>query len=163
MKPLYYIVMGCSAFLLLAACSRAPETGPVDIRWDRDVCARCIMAVSDHFYSAEVRGAPSGESTIVYKFDDLGCAVIWLGEQPWKDDPRTEMWVTHYETGEWLDAYKASYITGRTTPMDYGLGAQAHTTPGALAYEQAAAAILKTNERADWEALNESVESGAAP
>ena len=31
---------------LLAACSGEPKTGPVEVKWDRDTCVRCSMALS---------------------------------------------------------------------------------------------------------------------
>jgi len=109
---------------LMTGCSQKEETGPVEVRWDKESCARCAMAVSDRNYSAQVRGGPAGKNTRVYKFDDIGCAVIWLDKQAWKDEPRTEIWVTDYRTGNWIDAGKAHYVTGKNTPMGYGLGAQ---------------------------------------
>ena len=65
-------------FLFLVACSPEEFTGPGEIRWDREVCKRCNMSVGDRFYAAQVRGAPAEEKTELYKFDDIGCAVIWL-------------------------------------------------------------------------------------
>jgi len=70
---------------LLPGCSGQDATGPVDVRWDRETCERCAMAVGDRYSASQVRGAPAGQSTRVYTFDDIGCAVIWLDEQPWKD------------------------------------------------------------------------------
>ncbi len=123
--------------LLLPGCSGEPDTGPAKIRWDREVCARCAMAISDPHYAAQIRGGPSDRKTKVYKFDDIGCAVVWLDEQPWKNDPRTEIWVTDFRNGKWIDATKAWYLTGKKTPMDYGLGAQPDPAEGALDFSQA--------------------------
>ena len=134
MKSLW---IGFICWVLLVGCSRAPETGPGEVRWDRDMCARCIMTVSDPHYSAQVRGGPAGESTRLYLFDDLGCAVIWLEKQTWKDDVRTEVWVNDHRDGEWIVARSAVYVTGKTTPMDYGLGAQGEPAEGALDFAQA--------------------------
>ncbi len=131
MKRRTFLLAG-SALLLLPACSRKPQTGPVPIRWDRETCARCGMAISDRHYAAEIRGGPAGERTRVWKFDDIGCALLWLDEQPWKADPRVEIWVTDMETGQWLDARKAGFVTGQHSPMGYGLGARANPPPGAL-------------------------------
>ena len=130
----------CSLLLpafLLYGCSGQDATGPVDVRWDRETCARCAMAVSDRYAAAQVRGAPAGQSTRVYTFDDIGCAVIWLDEQPWKHDARTEIWVADMQTGDWLDARTAHYVTGRITPMDYGLGAQREASAGSLEFVRA--------------------------
>jgi copper chaperone NosL len=123
--------------MLVAGCSRQADTGPVEVRWDKETCARCAMAVSDRNYSAQVRGGPAEKNTKVYKFDDLGCAVIWLDKQAWKADARTEIWVTDYRNGKWIDARKAAYVSGKVTPMGYGLGAQADPLEGALDFAAA--------------------------
>ncbi|MBC8426649.1 protein NosL [bacterium] len=142
----------CIALLTLAAvligCSGGPETGPGDVHWDRDTCARCVMAVSAPHYAAQVRGGPTGEKTKLYLFDDLGCAVFWLDKQDWKSDPRTEMWVTDWQDGTWIDAFTSSYVDGKTTPMDFGLGAQTDTSEGALNYDQAVAHIYARKQMA---------------
>ncbi|MCB1726823.1 MAG: hypothetical protein KDI22_05265, partial [Gammaproteobacteria bacterium] len=81
--------------LLLAGCSGDPGTGPVEVKWDRDVCTRCNMVLSDREHSAQVRYTPAdGKRSQVRKFDDLGCAVLWLDQQPWHDEPGVEIWVT---------------------------------------------------------------------
>jgi copper chaperone NosL len=134
MRRLFNLLM---LTLLVAGCSRQADTGPVEIRWDKETCERCAMAVSDHNYSAQVRGGPANKSTKVYKFDDIGCAVIWLDKQTWKADSRTEIWVNDYRNGNWIDARKANYVTGKVTPMGYGLGAQADPVEGALNFAAA--------------------------
>jgi nitrous oxide reductase accessory protein NosL len=141
------LLLFLSTLLLTSGCSKEPETGPGKIRWDRETCERCVMAVSDHYYSAQVRGGPAGKKTKLYKFDDIGCAMIWLDEQPWKDDPRTEVWVTDFRNGSWINAKKAAYIKGKKTPMDYGLGAQSEPADGALDYEQARAHVYEVEKR----------------
>ena len=133
--------------LLLGGCSGEPDTGPAKIRWDREVCARCVMAVSDPRYAAQIRGGPGSEKTRVYKFDDIGCAVIWLDEQPWKNDPRTEIWVADFRNQKWIDATKAWYISGKKTPMDYGLGAQNEPAEGALDFAGARRHIEKVDQQ----------------
>ena len=133
--------------LLLAGCSGEPDTGPGKVRWDREICERCAMAVSDRSYSAQLRGGPAGKKTRLYKFDDIGCAVIWLDQQPWKDDPRTEIWVTDHRTGEWIDARSAGYVAGKITPMAYGLGAQPGPAEGMLDFTAAREHIYTVEER----------------
>ncbi len=129
-------------FLILSACSPEELTGPGEVRWDRETCVRCNMALGDRHYAAQVRGAPVGKKTGLYKFDDIGCAVIWLEKQNWKNDARTEIWVTDHRNGEWIDARKASYVKDRISPMNYGLGAQAEVTEGALDFSQAMTHIM---------------------
>ncbi|HIP53731.1 MAG TPA: hypothetical protein EYH03_06960, partial [Chromatiales bacterium] len=133
--------------LFLGACSADPGTGPVDVHWDRDICERCRMVLSDRHYAAEVRVFPEGKRSKVYYFDDIGCAVIWLQDKPWKDDPKTQIWVTDHRTGNWIDARTATYVTGKVTPMEYGLGAQSDPAPDGLTFEQAKQHIFEVEER----------------
>ena len=133
---------------LLAGCSGDDVTGPGEVRWDRESCTRCAMAVSDRHFAAQVRGGATGQKTRLYKFDDIGCAVVWLDGQSWKDDARTEIWVTDQLSGEWIDARLASYITGKVTPMDYGLGAQREaSSPGAMDFTRAREHIYAADKR----------------
>lgn len=133
-------------FLELGACSPDQVTGPGEVRWDRETCTRCSMAVGDRHYAAQVRGATAEEKTRLYKFDDIGCALIWLEQQTWQDDPRTEIWVADHRSGDWLDARKASYIEGKISPMNYGLGAQAQATAASLTFAQAKMHIMASEE-----------------
>jgi nitrous oxide reductase accessory protein NosL len=133
--------------LFLTACGEEKTTGAAEVRWDREICARCAMAVSDRSYSAQVRGGKPEKKTKLYKFDDVGCAIIWLDDQNWKDDPRTEIWVNHHQTGEWINAKTAWYVEMNNTPMDYGLGAQVAHEAGAIDFEQAKKHIYKVEER----------------
>ncbi len=128
-----------AAALLFAACSRQPETGPVEVKWDRDTCVRCSMALSDRHYAAEVRGGPKKQ---VFKFDDIGCAVTWLREQPWGKEAATKIWVADYRSGKWLDARTAHYVPGKTTPMAYGLGAAEEALPGSIGFDEASKQLL---------------------
>ena len=127
------------ALLLAAACSPQPQTGPVEIKWDRDTCKRCSMAISDRLYAVEVRGGPKNQVT---KFDDIGCAIHWLRDQPWGNDAAIEFWVADYRSGKWLDARQAHYVTGKRTPMGYGYGASDENLPGSISFEEARKQLL---------------------
>jgi len=146
MKLLKFLLI-IQLLFLVTACEEEKTTGAAEIRWDREICARCAMAVSDRNYSAQVRGGREGKKAKVYKFDDLGCAVIWLDKQNWKDDPKTEIWVNDHTDGKWINAKTAWYVRMNNTPMDYGLGAQTEKVEGALNYEAASAHIYKVEER----------------
>ncbi len=123
--------------LLLTACSPSQETGPAEVRWDRDACDRCRMVLSDPHYAAEVRYFPEGKRSKIAKFDDIGCAVIWLQDKPWAKDDKTEIWVADYRNGKWIDAQAATYVSRKTTPMEYGLGAQPEPVEDGINFEQA--------------------------
>jgi len=136
-----HILLSC-LFLVLGGCTPDEVTGPGEVRWDRETCTRCNMAVGDRAYAAQVRGASPGEKSRLYKFDDIGCAVIWLDKQAWKDDAHTAIWVADHRNGAWIDARKAFYVTGKISPMNYGLGAQAEIAEGAFDYSQAIKHIM---------------------
>jgi len=139
------LVMGFQG--LIISCSGEEKTGPEEVRWDRISCDLCRMAVSDHFYSAQVRGGPEGRRAKVYYFDDLGCAALWLVNQDWKNDPKTEIWVNDFQSGEWLNAKEAVYVGGNITPMDFGLGATMESSDKTLSYKQAIKHIYQDEER----------------
>ena len=122
--------------IFLSACNDE-QTGPAEVKWDRDACERCQMMLSERNFSAQVRVFPQGKRSRVYKFDDLGCAVLWLDKQTYKNDAKTEVWVNDYKTREWINAKKAWYKTGEISPMGYGLGAQKKQQEGMLSYDEA--------------------------
>ncbi len=118
------------------------------MKWDRDACERCRMVLSDRNHSAQVRWFPAGKKrTKVHLFDDIGCAIIWLDDKPWKDALTTEIWVTDHRTGAWINARKAIYVKGERTPMEYGLGAQREPVADGLDFEQAKRHVHEVEER----------------
>ena len=80
------------------------------------------------------------------RFDDIGCALIWLQQQPWKDNARSEIWVADHCNGNWLDARSAYYLKDRISPMNYGLGAIPEMTEGALNFTQAKVHIMTVDK-----------------
>lgn len=125
------------AAALLAACGdegRWPE-GMLPIKWDRDTCARCGMAISDRRFAVQLRGGPKNTA---FKFDDIGCAATWCTEKlslhPWMNDPSTRFWVAEFgAAGErWLDARRAHFLKGPRSPMGYDYGAHATAQPGSV-------------------------------
>jgi len=135
------------ALVLFAGCAGGEDTGPAEVRWDRDICDRCSMALSDRDYAAQIKGGPAGGKTKYFLFDDFGCAVIWLGQQPWQNDARTAMWVKATDNGEWLDMKTAWYVAGHRTPMDYGLGALSEKIDQAMDYGQAVEHVHTRDQR----------------
>jgi len=113
---LLFVIIGCDK----------KEIGAVEkMHWDRDMCERCKMAVSDRKFAFEIIDPKTGKA---YKFDDIGCGVLWLEEEkiPWRE--KAIMWVTDAKTGEWIDAKKAFYTDDSITPMAYGFAAYSNKT-----------------------------------
>lgn len=110
------LTLACSLWL---GCTGSGADGPAEIKFDRDACVACGMIISDRHYAAQVRGPRGGPA----KFDDLGCALLWLSRQSFAGDPATRIWVAHSRDGSWLDGRKARYQGGKTTPMGYGFAA----------------------------------------
>lgn len=122
---------------LLAACGRSDlPDGMVEIKWDRDTCTRCSMVLSDRRFAAQVRGGPQDAS---FKFDDVGCAAIWLAAQAWGRDAATRVWVadvgSRSDAVRWLDARRAQYVGGKSSPMGYDFGAVAMPQPGSMDFD----------------------------
>ena len=131
----------------LAGCGGDPGAGPVEVKWDRDACERCRMVLSDRRHAAQVRFTDPGGRSRVMKFDDLGCAIIWLEDKPWKEAASTEVWVNDHRDGRWIDARTAYFLGGQLTPMEYGLGAQDTPLEGAMRYTDARTHVLAIEER----------------
>jgi len=128
-------------FLLIIACKGGNEEQlPVDFVWDREDCEECKMALSDPHYAAQVIDAEGRP----YYFDDIGCAILWLGRQPWKDKART--WVNDVKTTAWIEAEKAHWIAGDPqTPMGYGFAATLSEVENALEFEAVKKSMLSGN------------------
>jgi len=122
----------------LSGCNKDnwPE-GMVEIKWDRDTCARCSMVISDRRFAAQLRGGPD---KAVFKFDDIGCMVFWLRDKadkyPWLAEAGTRFWVADFtsksrEEMRWLDPKRAHYMT-KASPMGYNFAAVSTPMPGSL-------------------------------
>jgi nitrous oxide reductase accessory protein NosL len=117
------------------------------IKWDRDSCARCGMAISDRRFAAQIRG---GDKHTAFKFDDIGCAVTWctekLPQHPWMNDPRSRFWVADFGRPgtHWLDARQAHYVPGPNSPMGYNLAAVAAPQAGSQDFAAMSAVVSAT-------------------
>lgn len=141
----------CGLSALTAACrdnGQWPE-GMAAIRWDRDVCVRCGMIISDFRFAAQIYG---GHDKQLVKFDDPGCLVFWLREHqaqtPWLANAR--FWVADNLSADkqhirWIDPRQAHYIR-RTSPMGYHYAAVSTAPNGSLDFATAQARILAMHE-----------------
>jgi nitrous oxide reductase accessory protein NosL len=104
----------------LFGCEKRSDTGVAKMHWDRDMCIRCKMAISERKFAVQVIDPITKRA---YKFDDIGCAVLWFDEEkiPWRE--KAVIWITDAKTGEWIDAKKALYTDDSITPMAFGFAA----------------------------------------
>lgn len=105
---------------LFLGCEKESIGGVAKVHWDRDMCARCVMVVSDRHNTTQVINPSTGKK---YMFDDIGCMALWFEEEEitWKNE--AIVWITDVKTGEWIDARNAFYDTENITPMAYGFSA----------------------------------------
>ena len=120
MKQFSFFMLFFSIMIGLGACEKKSEDGLAKMHWDRDMCERCKMAVSERKYAVQIINPQNHK---VYKFDDIGCAVLWLDEEkiPWRTS--AIIWITDAKTGKWIDAKKAIYTDDSITPMAFGFAA----------------------------------------
>ncbi|MGQ9864581.1 MAG: nitrous oxide reductase accessory protein NosL [Bacteroidia bacterium] len=87
--------------IFLGACSQKP----VPIRYNQDECYYCKMLISDRRFGAEV----ITQKGKVYKFDDLGCMVKFMKEEPSQAE-KAALFVVDYTTGDLIEALSAFYL-----------------------------------------------------
>ena len=120
MREFRYILFILGVFFIsFSGCSKKDYTKePAKMHWDRDMCERCKMAISERKFAVE----GIDEKGRVYKFDDIGCLILWNKlEHP--EVRFKKIWITDAKSGEWIDAKKAFYTTDSITPMGYGFAA----------------------------------------
>jgi len=115
-----YLLLLPFMFIFLACQDKTRIKGASEMHWDRDMCSRCVMVISDRKNSIQVQDPTSNK---VYKFDDIGCMVLWTEESKIKWIDRADIWITDVQTGEWIDARSAFYTSGNVTPMAFGYSA----------------------------------------
>ena len=128
-KLLLISFIGFSFFF--SGCEEKPKNGIAKVHWDRDMCARCVMVVSDRKNTTQVKDPQTGKK---YMFDDIGCTILWFKDEniTWKD--KAIIWITDVNTGQWIDARTAFYDTENITPMAYGFSA--HKTKNTIKKDQ---------------------------
>ncbi len=124
-------ILGILTILFFGGCKEKDTKSPVKIHWDRDMCQRCKMVVSDRKNSAEVRDVKSGKT---YMFDDIGCAILWFKQETDLKEQDCMVYITDVNTGEFIDAKSAYYTTDNITPMAYGFSA--HQTKNTIGSNQ---------------------------
>jgi hypothetical protein len=104
----------------LSGCEREITDELKKVHWDRDMCERCKMVVSDRTHGVQVIDLQTGRS---YMFDDIGCMVLWFRDENITWAPQAKIWITDTVTAKWINAREALYDTNNITPMAYGFAA----------------------------------------
>ena len=104
----------------LTGCDKKHPTEIHNVHWDRDMCERCKMVVSDRQHAVQVINPTTRRSTM---YDDIGCAVLWFEEEKIGWLSTAKIWVIDIATGKWIDAKTAFYDTNNMTSMAYGFAA----------------------------------------
>lgn len=145
MNKVFFLLSALFLTLSFSGCEKKSTTAVAEVHWDRDMCTRCVMVVSDRVNTVQVRHPDTGKT---YMFDDLGCTVLWFEEEniEWKD--KAVIWINDNKTGKWINARTAFYDSGNITPMDYGFAAhkdKASIKKGKeiIRYEEVAKRIIK--------------------
>ncbi len=108
------------AIFTFTGCRQEANINARQVHYDRDMCARCAMVVSDRHNTVQVINPQTNK---VYMFDDIGCMILWFNEEHIEWASQAVIWITDLDTGEWIDARKALYDTENITPMAYGFSA----------------------------------------
>lgn len=112
------------------------------VHWDRDMCSRCVMVVSDRKNSAQVVDPKTNKK---YMFDDIGCTILWFKEDKINWQESAIIWVTDVNTGKWIDARTAFYDTENITSMAYGFSA--HETKDTIKKDQEIIDFIELSKR----------------
>ncbi len=125
MRKYSLLLILMTLFMNFTGCQKKSSGGIEKMHWDRDMCERCKMAISERKYAVQVIDPKTHKA---YKFDDIGCAVLWFDEEhiPWKD--QAKIYITDAKTGKWIDARKAIYTDDSITPMAFGFAAYTKET-----------------------------------
>jgi len=120
MRGIRYLFLYLSLMILFIGCQKRDMTSLREVHWDRDMCQRCKMVVSDRNHTLQLINTQNGKS---YMFDDIGCMVLWLKDENIEWFSTAKVWITDASTGRWIDGKKALYEDGYITPMAYGFSA----------------------------------------
>ena len=141
----YKILLLIGLMFSFSGCEKAQESGAHDVHFDRDVCVECNMVISDRAYAAQLVDTRHNKA---YMFDDIGCLVLWMDANPQEWFDTAAIYVADTETSAFIDAKRAYWTLGNTTPMDFGLSAtEVKTEAVTLTFAEAKKEIFKSAEQ----------------
>ncbi|PLY09498.1 MAG: hypothetical protein C0626_11040 [Arcobacter sp.] len=121
----YGVFLFFAIFFISCSDSTSSENDIKKIHWDRDMCDRCRMVISEKKFAVQVINPHTNKT---FLFDDLGCAISWFEEenQPWIKEAK--IWINDAHNGSFIDAKEAIYTKENITPMGYGFSAYTQKT-----------------------------------
>ncbi len=121
------VAAGIAALLYLA---QRPPSGPQPVVWDKESCAECQMAVSEHGYAAQLQTTDGR----VFDFDDVGCLASYLA----KNSPQVKaVYFHHLREDRWLPMDRVAFVEAGPSPMAYDIGAVEPGAPGSMPWAAA--------------------------
>jgi len=114
---------------------------PAELAWGEASCEYCRQSITDKRFAAQIRDGDGAS----HFFDDVGCAVRWIRAKTLPEHT-LGFWVMDFRGGYWVDAFKAHYHDGETSPKGYNLAASAIPGNGGRDFAEAKAYALARPE-----------------
>ena len=100
--------------LLFLGCESKTDSGIGKIHWDRDMCSRCVMVVSDRHNTVQLKDPTTKKQHV---FDDIGCMAVWFDETKPSFKDSVKVWINDASNGEFIDARVAFFKNQKKKPM----------------------------------------------
>jgi len=140
----YNLLLLISLMIVTIGCEQRDPNEPHSVHFDRDMCERCKMVISDRNYVAQIVDV---EKRDAYNFDDIGCAVLWLDKNGKKLHENHKFYIADKSTGEFIDINSAYFSKGGTTPMDFGISASKEkSSANNISYDEAKKIIYEVKK-----------------
>lgn len=112
----YFLLIFLLSFI--NGCSDNGGFKPAKINYGEDICAACLMIISEQKYSAQYILSDGS----VKKFDDIGCMVNYIKNTQNEIDRISAIYVRDFESNNWINAKEADFVYSWQikTPMGYG-------------------------------------------
>lgn len=116
MKKWSFLMLIILSLFVFSACGNK-DIEPSKINEDTDKCDECNMAIGNNQFATQI----ISEDGKTYLFDDIGCMYKWIKEN--KKTKIAASFVRDYQTKEWIESEKATYVYDKTvkTPMAYNV------------------------------------------
>lgn len=146
------LLLSLFGMLAPAACDRNETDAPPTIRFGRDECGECGMAIHEERSSAALLVERDGRREYVL-FDDIGCFLDTLRNSA------PELKVIHafvhdHSNSMWISATTANFLlsgaAGLQTPMGSGIAAFTHRTDAENIRKQVGGEIVDYRSVATW-------------